>query len=98
MKIIDNVSATLGEDIKVALGPSAKLKIAASTFSIYAFEALHKELKNVDSLQFILTEPVFATEAITDAFKKEQREFHIPNHPQNRESLVPSLISNSATS
>lgn len=78
MKIIDNVSATLGEDIKAALGPSSKLKIAASTFSIYAFEALHKELKSIDSLQFILTEPAFATEAVTDAFKKEQREFHIP--------------------
>jgi hypothetical protein len=37
------------------LGKDSKLRIAASTFSIFAFEALRKELEQVDELRFIFT-------------------------------------------
>jgi hypothetical protein len=43
MRLIDNINSLLGEDLKGTLKPGSKLKIAASCFSIYAFEAL-KEL------------------------------------------------------
>ena len=45
MEIIDNINRLLGDDLKQALRPGSKLKVAASCFSIYAYEALKKELK-----------------------------------------------------
>ena len=40
MEIIDNINLLLGNDLKQVLKPGSKLKVAASCFSIYAFEAL----------------------------------------------------------
>jgi len=48
MKIIDNTSQLLGDDLKSTLGRGSRLKVAASCFSIYAFEALKSELSKVD--------------------------------------------------
>lgn len=47
MKIIDNINTLLGNEIKANLGPGSKLKIAASCFSIYAYEALKKRTSRV---------------------------------------------------
>jgi SNF2 family DNA or RNA helicase len=77
MKIIDNVNQLLGDDLKQQMSKSSKLKIAASCFSIYAFEALKKELDKIDELQFIFTSPTFLLNEVSDNFKKEQKEFHI---------------------
>ena len=54
------------------------MRIAASCFSIYAYEALKAELENIDSLNFIFTSPTFVAAEATDKVKKEKREFHIP--------------------
>src|SRR5690554_1519906 len=78
MQILDNVNQLFGEDLKKTITPNAKLKIAASCFSIYAFAALKKELTKIDSLEFIFTSPTFVPEQATDKLKKEQREFYIP--------------------
>lgn len=40
MELIDNINRLLGDDLKRALTPGARLKVAASCFSMYAFEAL----------------------------------------------------------
>ena len=48
MRMIDNTSVLLGDDLKQNLGKGSRLKIAAACFSIYAFEALRKELEQVD--------------------------------------------------
>ena len=56
----------------------SRLKIAASCFSIYAFEALKSELSKVESLQFIFTSPTFVPTEVTDRLRKERREFFIP--------------------
>lgn len=45
MKLIDNINDLLGDDIKQTVQPGARLKIAASTFSIYACEALMGEFE-----------------------------------------------------
>ena len=45
MKLIDNVNTRLGDDLKETIRKGSKLSIAASTFSIYAFEALKKKLQ-----------------------------------------------------
>jgi hypothetical protein len=78
MRIIDNVNDLLGDDLKAELTPGSKVRIAASTFSIFAFEALRKELEQVSELEFIFTSPSFVTEKVTDRLRKERREFFIP--------------------
>ncbi len=76
--MIDNINRLLGDDLKTSVTRGARLKIAASCFSIYAFEALKKELTGVESLQFIFTAPTFVPNEVTDRLKKERREFFIP--------------------
>ncbi|MBF8984655.1 DEAD/DEAH box helicase family protein [Lutibacter sp. B2] len=82
MKIIDNIQNLLGEDLKSEINKKSKISIAASYFSIYAFEALKKELKDIEELRFIFTSPTF----ISDQIKKEKREFYIPK--ANREKSL----------
>ena len=78
MNIIDNINNLLGDDLKETIHPGSKLKIAASCFSIYAFEALKKELTNIAELEFIFTSPTFVPSNATDKIRKERREFFIP--------------------
>lgn len=75
MKIIDNVNHRLGTDLKESVKKGSKISIAASSFSIYAYEALQKELDKIDDLRFIFTSPTF----IEDNFKKEVPKFFIPH-------------------
>ena len=84
MEIIDNINSLLGDDLKQTITPNSKLQIAASCFSIYAYEALKEELTNIDSLEFIFTSPAFVPSAVTDKVKKERREFFIPQDKQNK--------------
>ncbi len=84
MKIIDNINALLGDDLKASLNPKSKLKIAASCFSIYAYEALKSELSQVESLEFIFTAPTFVPNEVTDKLRKEHREFFIPKIDRER--------------
>lgn len=78
MRIINNVSDLLGDDLKAELKPGSKVRIAASTFSIYAFEALRSELEGIAELEFIFTSPSFMTQKVADQLRKERREFFIP--------------------
>ncbi|MGY1840224.1 MULTISPECIES: helicase-related protein [unclassified Modestobacter] len=87
MRIIDNVNELLGDDLKGAIAPGSKVRIAASTFSIFAFEALRKELEQVTQLEFIFTAPSFVTSKATDKLRKERREFFIPHAKGGESSL-----------
>jgi hypothetical protein len=84
MEIIDNINNLLGENLKRSIKPNAKLKIAASCFSIYAYAALKRELERVESLEFIFTASTFVPHEVSDKIKKEQREFHIPKAGRER--------------
>jgi hypothetical protein len=66
MELIDNITRLLGDDLKATLKTKSRLKVAASYFSMYAFEALRAELQQVDELQFIFTSPPFMAEEVTD--------------------------------
>jgi len=77
MEIIDNISHLLGDDLKKTIKEGSKLKIAASCFSIYAFEALQEQMESIESLEFIFTSPTFTPDEVTDKVRKERREFHI---------------------
>jgi SNF2 family DNA or RNA helicase len=84
MKIIDNINSLLGDDLKASIHPKVKLKIAASCFSIYAYEALKSELAKIESLEFIFTAPTFVPNEVTDKLRKERREFFIPKANRER--------------
>lgn len=84
MKLIDNVNELFGDELKTSLRPGAKLKIAASCFSIYAYEALKTELEEIESLEFIFTSPTFVPDEVTDRVRKQRREFHIPQAERER--------------
>ncbi|SMF44155.1 helicase-related protein [Desulfovibrio gilichinskyi] len=78
MQILDNINSLWGDDLKQTLEPGVKLKIAATCFSIYGYEALKKELDKIDSLEFIFTAPAFVPNDVADKMSRERREFHIP--------------------
>src|SRR5690554_6428220 len=84
MELIDNINRLLGDDLKQTIQPGARLKIAASCFSMYAFEALKAELEKIDELNFIFTSPTFVAHEVTDKIRKERREFHIPKLDRER--------------
>ncbi len=69
MELIDNINRLLGDDLKQTIKPGARLKIAASCFSMYAFEALKAELEKVEELNFIFTSPTFVANEVTDEQK-----------------------------
>jgi SNF2 family DNA or RNA helicase len=75
MKLIDNVNNRLVDDLKQDIKKGSKLSIAASSFSIYAFEALKKELQHIEKLDFIFTSPIFMEEEL----QQKSREFYIPH-------------------
>lgn len=81
MKFINNVNETLRDDMAAEMQKGSKLSIAAAYFSIYAFEALRKELSNIDELRFIFTDPTFIQK---ENSKKEKREFYIPKLNRER--------------
>ena len=84
MELIDNINRLLGDDLKQALKPGARQKVAASCFSMYVFEALKAELEQVDELHFIFTSPTFVAEEVTDKIRRERKEFHIPKLNRER--------------
>lgn len=80
MEIIDNISKTLKDDLVKELRNGSKVSIAASCFSIYAFEELKAQLKDIKELRFIFTSPTFITEKVN----KQKREFYIPRLNRER--------------
>jgi len=75
MELIDNINKRLGEDLKQTIRTDAQLSIAASSFSIYSFEALRKELSKIKELRFIFSAPTL----IEEKFEKQMRKFYIPH-------------------
>lgn len=78
MQIIDNINVLLGDELKKDIKRGQRLRVAASSFSIFAFEALRKELQQIEELQFLFTEQTFTAERATDGKTRERREFFIP--------------------
>lgn len=70
----DNRASILKDDLVRVIKEGDTVSVAASVFSMYAFNELREQLESVDEFRFIYTEPTFAKERA----KKEQREFYIP--------------------
>jgi hypothetical protein len=84
VELIDNINRLLGDNFKASMAPGSKIRIAASCFSIYAFESLKEQLERIESFDFIFTAPTFVPDEVTDSGKKQRREFHIPKSHRER--------------
>lgn len=80
MELINNINKTLRDDLTAQIQSGSRLSIAASCFSIYAFQVLKEALKDIKELRFIFTSPTFTTEKTP----KQQREFYIPRLDRER--------------
>ena len=80
MEVFDNVTKIVKDDLVKTITPGSRISIAASCFSIYAYQELKRQLSKIDSLQFIFTSPTF----VTDKAPKEKREFYIPRLNRER--------------
>ena len=80
MKIINNITEKLSDDLHAEISPHSKVSIAAACFSVYAYEELKEQLEQVDSLRFIFTSPTFLSEPSA----KEKREFYIPRQAREK--------------
>ena len=82
MKIFDNISEIVRDDMADTIKKGSKVSVAAACFSMYAYKELKKQLEGVENFRFIFTSPTFTTEKAS----KETREFYIPR--LNRESSL----------
>lgn len=82
VKIFDNVTEIVRDDMASTIGKGSKVSIAAACFSMYAYKELRKQLEQVDECRFIFTSPTF----VTEKSEKQKREFYIPR--VNRESSL----------
>jgi len=74
MKIFDNVTDIVRDDLKQTVKRGSKVSIAAACFSMYAYKKLKAQLEQVDEFRFIFTSPTF----IKEKAEKQKREFYIP--------------------
>ncbi|MDD3363791.1 MAG: helicase-related protein [Syntrophomonas sp.] len=80
MEVFNNTTKIVKDDLVQVITPGSRISIAASCFSIYAYQELKRQLSKVDSLHFIFTSPTF----VTEKSPKEKREFYIPRLHRER--------------
>ena len=80
MKIIDQITTTVRDDIIQTIHKGSKVSIAAACFSIYAYQELKTQLESVEEIRFIFTSPTF----IEEKTPKEKKEFYIPRISRER--------------
>ncbi len=80
MKVINNVTETVRDDLESVIHHDSKLSIAAACFSIYAYQELRRQLDSVEQVRFIFTSPTF----IQERTPRSQREFFIPRLNRER--------------
>lgn len=80
MRFFDNIKDTVKIDLQETIKENSKLSIAASCFSIYAYEELRSEFEKIEELRFLFTSPTFTAEKA----QKDKREFYIPRLGRER--------------
>ena len=74
MKIFDNITNTVRDDLRAEIVRGSRVSIAAACFSMYAYQELRDQLASVEEFRFLFTSPTF----IREKTAKEKREFYIP--------------------
>ncbi len=82
MKIFDNITDIVRDDLKEKIQRGSKVSIAAACFSMYAYKELKGQLEQIEEFRFIFTSPTFVQERA----EKQRREFYIPR--LNRETSL----------
>ena len=82
VKVFDNITEIVRDDMASIIEKGSKVSIAAACFSMYAYKELKKQLESVEEFRFIFTSPTFVTEKA----EKQKREFYIPR--LNRENSL----------
>lgn len=72
--IINNTSTILKDELIREIRPGDDIDIAADSFSIYGFQELAKQLKDVHQFRFLYIKPTF----LKQKSDKKLREFYIP--------------------
>ncbi|MDP3980764.1 MAG: hypothetical protein Q8Q33_05060 [Chlamydiota bacterium] len=70
----NNKTEKVGDDFKENIGKDSRMQVAAGIFTIYGFECLKDELKKIDKLCFIFTDPTFIE---VDKNRREKKQFQI---------------------
>ena len=74
VKVFNNVTEIVRDDMASTITKGSKLSVAAACFSMYAYKELKKQLESVEECRFIFTSPTFVKEKA----EKQKREFYIP--------------------
>lgn len=74
VKVFDNVTEIVRDDMASTITKGSKLSVAAACFSMYAYKELKEQLESIDECRFIFTSPTFVKEKV----EKQKREFYIP--------------------
>ncbi|MEQ8235199.1 MAG: helicase-related protein [Syntrophomonadaceae bacterium] len=80
MEVFNNTTKIVKDDLVHVITPGSRISIAATCFSIYAYQELKSQLSKIDSLRFIFSSPTF----VTEKSPKEKREFYIPRLNRER--------------
>lgn len=79
----NNRTSIVGDDLKKTIRKGSNIEVAAGIFTIYGFESLKHELKKIDTLNFIFTDPTFIE---TEKNNREQKQFKI--NADNRKKAI----------
>lgn len=82
MENFNNKTKVVKDDLVKKIKSGSKVSVAASCFSLYAYQALKDELESCEEFRFIFSSPTFVTEKTP----KERKEFYIPR--LNREKSL----------
>ena len=74
-KILDNKTDFVYAELEESIKKGSKLSVISAFFSMYAYDALKKDLDKIDNMRFIYTKPSFIRDN-----KKEAREYYIDNN------------------
>ena len=77
MKILDNITSTVRDDLRVEIKKGSKVSIAAACFSMYAYKELKRQLESVDEFRFIF----IAHFCQRESGKAETRILYSPSFP-----------------
>ena len=54
MKIFDNITEIVRDDMERTIRRGSKVSVAAACFSMYAYNVLKKQLETIDEFRFII--------------------------------------------
>ena len=70
----DNRTSIVKDDLVKSIQAGGRVSVAASVFSLYAYQELREQLASIDEFRFLFTSQSFTKERAP----KEKREFYIP--------------------